>query len=88
MSDMKRLNFIEIDELMEYEPDRFCKVQYNKILKEVNMIKSRTAMMAAHVKRIKGTLSFYIMQNVYVMIVIFEVLSILFLNILDLIIYI
>ena len=57
MSDMKRLNFIEIDELIEYEPDKFCKVQYNKILKEVNMIKSRTAMMAAHVKRIKGTLS-------------------------------
>ena len=54
---MKRLNFIEIDELIEYEPDKFCKVQYNKILKEVNMIKSRTAMMAAHVKRIKGTLS-------------------------------
>ena len=54
MSDMKRLNFIEIDELMEYEPDKFCKVQYNKIIKEVNMIKSRTAMMAAHVKRIKG----------------------------------
>ena len=65
---MKRLNFIEIDELIEYEPDKFCKVQYNKILKEVNMIKSRTAMMAAHVKRIKGTLSLlrnakYLYQN-------------------------
>ena len=54
MSDMKRLNFIEIDEFTEYDPDKFCKVQYNKILKEVQMIKSRTAMMAAHVKRIKG----------------------------------
>ena len=54
MSDMKRLNFIEIDEMIEYDPDRFCKVQYNKILKEVEMIKSRSAMMAAHVKRIQG----------------------------------
>ena len=54
MSDMKRLNFIEIDEFMEYDPDKFCRVQYNKILKEVQMIKSRTAMMAAHVKRIQG----------------------------------
>ena len=51
---MKRLNFIEIDEMIEYDPDRFCKVQYNKILKEVEMIKSRSAMMAAHVKRIQG----------------------------------
>ena len=54
MSDMKRLNFIEIDEMMEYDPEKFCKVQYHKILKEVDMIKSRTAMMAAHVKRIQG----------------------------------
>ena len=58
MSDMKRLNFIEIDEFTEYDPDKFCKVQYNKILKEVQMIKSRTAMMAAHVKRIQGKNTF------------------------------
>ena len=62
MSDMKRLNFIEIDDLLEYEPDKFCKVQYNKMLKQVDMIKSRSVMMAAHVKRIQGYFENYTSQ--------------------------
>ena len=48
ISDMKRLQFLKIDEFEEYEPDVFCTTQYNEVKAQTSTIKTRCNTLARY----------------------------------------
>jgi hypothetical protein len=57
LNDVKGLKFVKIDDLGEsYEPDKFCKVQFNQIHSQVDLVRARCSSILLQIKKIKHLL--------------------------------
>ena len=55
LKEIRNLDFIKIDELAaEFEPDKFCKTQFNQINTQADLVRSRCSSILSQIKKVRN----------------------------------